>query len=103
MTASESSDVQEGEAPAEIEPVLAEFRRHFPAGDHHLILRAFATARRAHEGQVRRTGPSEFRRRYRTLTPAEKAEVAGHADPIDNPRLRAAIVALGEAVLSATE
>jgi len=56
MTAFESSGAQEGEVPAEIEPVLAEFRRHFPAGDLSIILRAFATARRAHEGQVRRTG-----------------------------------------------
>lgn len=54
-------------------------------------------------GTIERTGPSEFRRPSRPLTQAEKAEVAAHADPIDNPRLRAAIVALGEAVLSATK
>jgi hypothetical protein len=61
------------------------------------------TSIRIIQGQIRRTGPGEFRRRSRTLTPAEKAEVAAHAFPIENPRLRAAIVALGEAVLSATE
>lgn len=61
------------------------------------------TSIRILQGQVRRTGPSEFRRRSRALTQAEKAEVAAHAEPIGNPRLRAAIVALGEAVLSATE
>lgn len=61
------------------------------------------TSIRIIQGQIRRTGPAEYKRRWRPLSPAEKAEVAAHADPIDNPRLRAAIVALGEAVLSATE
>lgn len=55
------------------------------------------------QGPVRRTGPAEYRRRWRDLSRAEKAEIAASAAPIDNPRLRAAIVALGEAVLSATE
>jgi guanosine-3',5'-bis(diphosphate) 3'-pyrophosphohydrolase len=41
---------------AEPEPLLAEFRRHFPGGDEDLLLRAYATARRAHEGQFRRSG-----------------------------------------------
>src|SRR4030065_487955 len=44
------------EGPAELEPVLSEVRRHFPAGDGGLIRRAYAAARQAHEGQVRRTG-----------------------------------------------
>ncbi len=56
MTEPEASVAQQGEVPAELEPVVAEFRRHFAAGDLSLILRAYAVARRAHEGQVRRTG-----------------------------------------------
>lgn len=55
------------------------------------------------QGAVRRTGPSEFRRSARPLTAAERALIAGKAESVENPRLRAAIVALGEAVLSATE
>lgn len=54
-------------------------------------------------GPVRRSGPGEYQRRWRNLSTTEKAEIAAHAGPIDNPRLRAAIVALGEAVLSATQ
>ncbi len=41
---------------AELEPILAEFRRHFPHGDAGLLERAYATAARAHRGQLRRTG-----------------------------------------------
>jgi len=55
------------------------------------------------QGQVRRTGPGEYQRRWRALSSQEKAVIAEKAQPIENPRLRAAIVALGEAVLSATE
>ena len=55
------------------------------------------------QGPVRRSGPGEYQRRWRNLTPAEKADIAARAESADNLRLRAAIVALGEAVLSATE
>jgi GTP pyrophosphokinase len=41
---------------AELEPIVAEFRRHFPQGDTGLLERAYATAARAHRGQLRRTG-----------------------------------------------
>lgn len=61
------------------------------------------TSIRIIQGPIRRTGPSEYRRQYRSLTSSEKAEVAARAESVENPRLRAAIVALGEAVLSATE
>ena len=43
-------------AAAELEPILAEFRRHFPHGDDGLLIRAYAAAARAHQGQLRRTG-----------------------------------------------
>ncbi|OFW54857.1 MAG: GTP pyrophosphokinase [Actinobacteria bacterium RBG_16_70_17] len=56
MTLPEDSAAGTEEVPAELEPVLSEFRRHFPAGDRDLVLRAYAAARQAHEGQVRRTG-----------------------------------------------
>ncbi len=56
MSAPEAS-ADPGEAvPAELEPMLAEFRRHFPNGDQGLLVRAYDTACRAHEGQFRRTG-----------------------------------------------
>lgn len=55
------------------------------------------------QGQVRRSGPGEYQRRWRTLTADEKARIKAKADAIEDPRLRAAIVALGEAVLSAAE
>ncbi|MFN7055289.1 DUF721 domain-containing protein [Hyphomonas sp.] len=55
------------------------------------------------QGTVRRTGPGEFQRRARSLTAAETAHIAEKAAPVADLRLRAAIVALGEAVLSATE
>ncbi|MFN4023620.1 MAG: DUF721 domain-containing protein [Hyphomonas sp.] len=61
------------------------------------------TAIRIIQGVVRRSGPSEFRRRTRPLTSAEQALIAEKAETVENLRLRAAIVALGEAVLSATE
>jgi guanosine-3',5'-bis(diphosphate) 3'-pyrophosphohydrolase len=56
MSPPEAPDVGAEEAPAELEPVLSEFRRHFPDGDLDLVLRAYAAARQAHAGQVRRTG-----------------------------------------------
>jgi len=55
------------------------------------------------QGQVRRTGPAEYQRRWRKLTTGETALITSKAERVDNPRLRAAIVALGEAVLSADE
>lgn len=54
------------------------------------------------QGPIKRTGPSEYRRQSRALSPAEQAGLAEKAESVENPRLRAAIVALGEAVLSAT-
>lgn len=61
------------------------------------------TSIRIIQGVVRRTGPSEYRRNTRPLTSAERAVIAEKAATVENLRLRAAIVALGEAVLSATE
>jgi guanosine-3',5'-bis(diphosphate) 3'-pyrophosphohydrolase len=46
----------EDAAAAELEPILAEFRRHFPHGDDGLLIRAYTAAARAHQGQLRRTG-----------------------------------------------
>jgi hypothetical protein len=52
------------------------------------------------QGTVRRTGPGEYQHRRRSLSAAEAALIAAKAAPVSDPRLRAAIVALGEAVLS---
>ena len=47
------SKVQE---PGEIEPLLRSLRRHDPRADTALVQRAFEVAKRAHEGQFRRSG-----------------------------------------------
>jgi guanosine-3',5'-bis(diphosphate) 3'-pyrophosphohydrolase len=56
MSLPEAPNPADDAAVAELEPVLAEFRRHFPHGDDGLLVRAYATAERAHQGQYRRTG-----------------------------------------------
>ncbi len=56
MTGSDVAAADGDAAVAELEPILAEFRRHFPHGDGALLVRAYATAARAHQGQLRRTG-----------------------------------------------
>jgi hypothetical protein len=60
------------------------------------------TAIRIVQGPISRGAETvTYRPRARPLTPEEAAIVENGASRIDNPRLRAAIVALGKAVLSA--
>ena len=56
MTGPGTAAADDDAAVAELEPILAEFRRHFPHGDAGLLVRAYAAAARAHQGQLRRTG-----------------------------------------------
>lgn len=60
------------------------------------------TAIRIVQGPIQRGAETiAWRRPPRALTADEKAVIDSKAAPIENPRLRAAIVALGKAVLSA--
>lgn len=60
------------------------------------------TAIRIVQGPIQRGAETlAWKRPPRPLTPDENAAIEGKAKPIENPRLRAAIVALGKAVLSA--
>ena len=56
MTQADTALPADDAAVAELEPILAEFRRHFPQGDTGLLVRAYAVAAQAHRGQLRRTG-----------------------------------------------
>ncbi|MBK8199806.1 MAG: DUF721 domain-containing protein [Acidobacteria bacterium] len=60
------------------------------------------TAIRIVQGPIQRGAETvTYRRKTRPLTPDEARTVETHAQAVENPRLRAAIVALGKAVLSA--
>ena len=43
-------------APAELEPVLRQFRRYHPKGDPEIIIKAYRVAAMLHADQVRRSG-----------------------------------------------
>ncbi len=56
MTAPDFDSRPDDAAIAEVEPVLAEFRRHHPGASDTLIHRAYETARHYHDGQFRKSG-----------------------------------------------
>jgi guanosine-3',5'-bis(diphosphate) 3'-pyrophosphohydrolase len=56
VTAGEARIRPDDAVIAELEPVLAEFRRHHPNSSDRLIHRAYEKARAFHEGQYRRSG-----------------------------------------------
>jgi GTP diphosphokinase / guanosine-3',5'-bis(diphosphate) 3'-diphosphatase len=51
-----SSDTTEAVVPAPIAGLIESFRAHHPEGDVGLIVRAYETAEKAHQNQVRKTG-----------------------------------------------